>query len=99
MTEPDHATLDRLRAELADALAENERLSAQVAEWRAVGLAGWTEPEPPVPQDELRTLLNIIARVIVVPLRAVKRVLIRSPRARRMAIRARTRVSARTAAR
>lgn len=73
----------RLQAELDVARAENERLVAEVASWRAVAMEGWVEPDPRAEQDELRTLLNLGARAIVIPLRGVKRLAGRSPRLRR----------------
>lgn len=81
MTAPD---TQRLVAELAEARAENTRLVTEVASWRAAAMEGWVESDPPPEQDELRTLLNIGARMIVVPLRALKRLAGRSPRLRRV---------------
>lgn len=92
---PAEADLDRLRARVAELEAENARLEALVVQWRAVGLEGWTEPDPVVPLDDLTTLKNLVARCVLAPLRATKRAVGRLPVLRRAAVRAQVAVQAR----
>ncbi|MCU1498394.1 MAG: hypothetical protein JWM47_2347 [Acidimicrobiales bacterium] len=93
--EPTGEELERLRARVAELEAENARLDALVVRWRAVGLDGWTEPDPLPPQDDLTTLKNLVARAVLAPMRAVKRAAGRLPAVRRAAIRAQAAVQAR----
>ncbi|CAN5639045.1 hypothetical protein BH10ACT1_BH10ACT1_38100 [soil metagenome] len=84
-----------LQARVAELEAENARLAALAVHWRAIGLDGWTEPDPVPEQDDLTTLMNVVARVVLAPLRAVKRLAGRFPAVRRTAIRAQAGIQAR----
>ncbi|QXC62825.1 class I SAM-dependent methyltransferase [Aquihabitans sp. G128] len=87
--------LARLRARVQELEDENARLAGLVVRWRSVGLDGWTEPDPVPEQDDLTTLMNVVARVVLAPLRAGKRLAGRFPAVRRAAVRAQAGVQAR----